>query len=356
MRPYPAFTTATLGAYSVPRWYETLETLVRSGQLSNADMADAQFRASQGALCDQEAAGIDIVTGGEMHRCTNNRHAPLRAMLNFFWAKIPAFSGATRPRAITAHDPAIAHPAAVCRSKIADDGDLGLVDEFRTVSTFARRPVKITMTGPHMLAKIAYDEHYGDLAAMMADIGKLLNRNLRRLADAGCTDIQIDETFFCSSDDHEVRKAVDAINIALEDLPGNVHVAMHVCQGNYAVGYDYDGQLGHRYFDGSRYPAELAAGIACTSFLVENDMVAEYEGKLGNRQLGVGAVDVQDVNVESGETVAERIRAYRWLAPEQTLVTSSCGMNHLPRYIAYGKLCAMREAKRILSSGVAVPA
>src|SRR6202044_519508 len=40
--------------------------------------------------------------------------------------------------------------------------------------------------------------------------------------------------------------------------------------------------------------------------------------------------------------------AHRWLAPEQTIVTSSCGFNHLPRHVALGKLKAMGEAKRIL--------
>ena len=37
-----------------------------------------------------------------------------------------------------------------------------------------------------------------------------------------------------------------------------------------------------------------------------------------------------------------------WLAPEQTIVTSSCGLNHLPRQVAFGKLKAMTEAKRVL--------
>jgi 5-methyltetrahydropteroyltriglutamate--homocysteine methyltransferase len=46
--------------------------------------------------------------------------------------------------------------------------------------------------------------------------------------------------------------------------------------------------------------------------------------------------------------VADRIRAYGWLAPEQTIITSSCGFNHLPRQIALGKLRAMTEAKAIL--------
>ena len=56
---------------------------VEVGTLSKADMADAQYRATQAAILDQETAGIDIITGGEMHRRTNNRHAPPNAMLNF---------------------------------------------------------------------------------------------------------------------------------------------------------------------------------------------------------------------------------------------------------------------------------
>jgi 5-methyltetrahydropteroyltriglutamate--homocysteine methyltransferase len=66
-------------------------------------------------------------------------------------------------------------------------------------------------------------------------------------------------------------------------------------------------------------------------------------------QLGVGAVDVQAPNVESGQLVADRITAHTWLAPEQTIITSSCGFNHLPRHIALGKLRAMTEAKAILT-------
>jgi 5-methyltetrahydropteroyltriglutamate--homocysteine methyltransferase len=123
---------------------------------------------------------------------------------------------------------------------------------------------------------------------------------------------------------------------------------VHICQGNYAVGADYDGQIGHRYFDVGRYKADLVCGIECDSVLVEHDMAGHYEGRLGNKQLGVGAVDVQAPNIESGELVADRIRAYGWLAPEQTIITSSCGLNHLPRHIGLGKLRAMTEAKAIL--------
>jgi 5-methyltetrahydropteroyltriglutamate--homocysteine methyltransferase len=348
MSRYPKYTTTVIGAHSVPDWYEALDRLVAVGQLSMAAFADAQYRAGEAAVLEQELAGIDIVTGGEMHRRTHNRHSPPNAMLNYFWQKIPAFQGSTKPKPITPYDPNVFHPASTCRGRIVDDLDLGLADEFRMVAALTNRPVKITMTGPHMLAKVAYDEHYNDLRAMMTDLGKLLHFNFGMLAAAGCKNIQIDEPLFTMASDAEVRAAVDAINLAIESIPDDVHLSMHICQGNYAVGKEYDAQIGHRYFDAGRYKADLICNIDCSSYLVEHDMADHYKDYLGDRQLGVGAVDVQDPDIESGETVAERIRAVRWLTPEQTIVTSSCGFNHLPREVAFGKLQAMAEAKRIL--------
>jgi 5-methyltetrahydropteroyltriglutamate--homocysteine methyltransferase len=269
-------------------------------------------------------------------------------MLNFFWQKIPAFQGMTRPKPITQHDPDVFHPAATCHGPIAETIDLGLVDEFRMVSALTARPVKVTMSSPLILAKIAYDEHYGDIARMMTDLAKLLNHNLKLLAAAGCQHIQLDEPLFTICDEDEVDAAIDAINLAFDGLPRDIHLSVHVCQGNYAVGKEYDGQIGHRYFDHGRYKADKICRVECTSVLVEHDMTHHYEGLLGDKQIGIGAADVQDPKVESGELVAERIRAYRWLAPEQTIVTSSCGFNHLPRQTAFGKLKAMAEAKRVL--------
>ena len=348
MPQYKKYTTTVVGAHSVPRWYEGLDQLVASGQLAPGDFADAQLRATQAAILEQEIADIDVITGGEMHRRRHNRHAPPNAMLNFFWQKIPSFQGETRPKPITAHDPHVFHPAAICRGPIDDSIDLGLVDEFITVSSFARKPVKVTMTGPHLLAAVAYDEFYYDTALMMADFGKLLNRNLKKLAAAGCKHIQLDEPYFMAVSDEEVRAAVDVINLVIEGLPDDVHVLVHICQGNYAVGPDYDGQIGHRYFNTGRYKADLICRIDCDAFLIEHDMTPHYEGILGNKQIGIGAVDVQAPNVETGEQVADRIKAHTWLAADQTIITSSCGFNHLPRHIALGKLLAMSKAKAIL--------
>jgi 5-methyltetrahydropteroyltriglutamate--homocysteine methyltransferase len=183
---------------------------------------------------------------------------------------------------------------------------------------------------------------------MMKDFGKLLHQNFKKLAAAGCKHLQIDEPYFTPSTDDEVASAVETINLAIEGRPDDMHVMVHICQGNYAVGPDYDGQIGHRYFDIGRYKADLVCGIECDGFLIEHDMTHHYRSCLGNKQLGVGAVDVQAPNVETAAQIVERIRAYPWLAPEQTIITSSCGFNHLPRHVALAKMRAMSQAKALL--------
>lgn len=352
MVPYSSYATTVIGAYSVPDWYESLDRLVSVGHLSLASMADAQFRCGEAAILDQELAGIDLITTGEMHRRTHNRHSPPNAMLNYFWQKIPAFQGPTRPRSITSHDPDVFHPVATCKGRIHDTVDLGLVAEFKAYAAIARTPIKITMTGPHMLAHVAFDEHYGNISKMMDDLAQLLRRNFRSLADAGCKHLQIDEPMFTVASEEEVAAAVAAVNTAIDGISNRMQVSVHLCQGNYAVAKEYDGQIGHRYFDDGRYKADLACKIDCAAFLVEYDMAHHFERHLGNKQLGIGAVDVQDPKIESGETIAERVKAQRWLAPEQTLITSSCGFNHLPRHVAMGKMKAMVAGKKILSARV----
>ena len=185
MPHYSKYTTTVIGAYSVPRWYEPLDRLVTMGQLLPEDMMDAQHRVMQAAVVEQETAGIDIITGGETHRRTHNRHSPPNAMLNHFWQKIPAFQGETRPKPITKYDPNVTHPAAICRGPITDTVDLGLVDEFKEVSAYARKPVKITMTGPHFLTAVIYDEHYNDPARMMLDAAKLLQKEFHPVNGSG---------------------------------------------------------------------------------------------------------------------------------------------------------------------------
>ena len=77
MPQYKAYTTTVVGAHSVPRWYEVLDRLVTLGQLSTGDFVDAQFRATQAAIVEQEAAGIDAA---KLH-VTFLRRTPAKSLI-----------------------------------------------------------------------------------------------------------------------------------------------------------------------------------------------------------------------------------------------------------------------------------
>ncbi|HUR89727.1 MAG TPA: methionine synthase, partial [Ramlibacter sp.] len=69
----------------------------------------------------------------------------------------------------------------------------------------------------------------------------------------------------------------------------------------------------------------------------------------GDKQVLVGCIDLSDMNVETPETIANRIRkALQHIKPEQVVLAPDCGMKYLPREVAQGKLRAMVEAAKQL--------
>jgi 5-methyltetrahydropteroyltriglutamate--homocysteine methyltransferase len=76
------------------------------------------------------------------------------------------------------------------------------------------------------------------------------------------------------------------------------------------VGEDYDGQIGHRYFDVEPYPVELIVQLEVDAIMNEGDMTPEYEGQPKNQQLAIGVADVQVLDVESPDTLVERINEW----------------------------------------------
>ena len=197
MPRYAPYTTTVVGAHSVPRWYEALDRLVtarptRRGRFRRCAVAGD--------------AGRHPRAGDRRHRRDHGRRDASPHAQSALAAECDAQPFLAEDPVISGRDEAQADHAA--RSAcLPSGGDLpgadrrlrsisGLVDEFRTVSAFARKPVKITMTGPHLLAAVAYDEYYNDTARMMADFGKLLHQNFKKLAAAGCKHIQIDEPYF----------------------------------------------------------------------------------------------------------------------------------------------------------------
>ena len=121
MPHYPRYATTVVGAHSVPRWYEALDRLVALGQLAEGDFADAQLRATQAAILEQENAGIDVITGGEMHRRTAQPALAAERDVELLLAKdslLPGRNAAKADHAIRSERVHIQRPFAAGRSPI----------------------------------------------------------------------------------------------------------------------------------------------------------------------------------------------------------------------------------------------
>ncbi len=140
-------TTTVIGSYTVQDWYPALQEAVTAGKLAPEAFSDAKAVAARAAIKDQEVANVDGVSDGELFRRDDNRFGPPNAMINYFAAKIPGFSGELRPKTgITPVAPEASLPAPVVVGPL-EPTPLGLVDELSFLRATTERPVKIAMTG-----------------------------------------------------------------------------------------------------------------------------------------------------------------------------------------------------------------
>src|SRR6185436_1196247 len=80
-------------------------------------------------------------------------------------------------------------PAGIVRGAI-DEGSLHLADDFAAARPLTTRPLKFTLTGPHMLSKVLMDTHYGARETLAVALGDALSKQVR---DIAADVVQIDE-------------------------------------------------------------------------------------------------------------------------------------------------------------------
>jgi 5-methyltetrahydropteroyltriglutamate--homocysteine methyltransferase len=320
--PGPLATTV-VGSYSVPEWLERLKTDYHHRRISGAYLEQIHEVAIKAALKDQELAGVDVVSDGELRRDND---------VDYFLVRIP---GVEIPHLAKSfyYD----YYEAVVRHPIPEDGPpMGLADDFRFTREQTEHPVKFSFTGPFSLAKRVRNEAYADEADLVLAFARVLNREARLLAAAGATLLQIDEPFLAGYRDR-VELAVRALNTVAEGI--DVHWAVHICYGN-----RYARPLWEGHYD-FLFPAILEARV--------DQLVLEFARKgyddleLFRRYparfvLGLGVIDVKSREVETPDLVAARVRrALQVLPPERVVVNPDCGLRHLPPDVARGKLRAM---------------
>ena len=319
--------TSVVGSYSVPEWLERLKTDFYQRRISGQYLEDIHEVAIKAALKDQETAGVDIVSDGELRRDND---------IDYFLARMP---GVEIPHVAKTfyydyYDAYVRHPIPV------DDesATLGLVDDLRFTLNYTQRPVKFSFTGPFSLARRVHNEAYASFDDLVMAFARILNRETKALAQAGAAVLQIDEPFLAGYPE-EVGLAVRAINQVYADIEGPAR-AVHVCYGNRYARPVWEG---HYEF---LFPTILDAQV--DQLVLEfarkgyDDLELFKKYSTGSLTLGLGVIDVKNPSPESPELIAARVRrALQVVPPDRLLVNPDCGLRHLPADMARAKLRAM---------------
>jgi 5-methyltetrahydropteroyltriglutamate--homocysteine methyltransferase len=321
-------TTAVVGSYSMPAWLERAKNDFLHRRLTRHDLDEMHDVVVKAAIKDQEVAGVDVLSDGELRRDN---------MIDYFTEKLPGVEvdHASKKNYYDFYDSAV-------RARMPT-GPLGLVADFRFLRRFTDRRTKVSITGPHSLVKRIRNQHYPTEEAFALDLARVMNVELRELVKAGATDLQIDEPYY-SGFPEDLTWGVRAVNALVEGV--SARISLHVCYGNRYGKPSWEGS--YRYL----FPAILEARVdqLTLEFARRGEDDVTLFREFGPRfALGLGVIDVKSHEVESAAVVAERIRQAIKLVPaEQLSVNPDCGLMHLPRDVAFAKLSAMVEGARIV--------
>jgi 5-methyltetrahydropteroyltriglutamate--homocysteine methyltransferase len=332
--------TTLVGSYPQPDWLIDREKLakrfpprVRARELWRIPdpwLAQAQEDATVLAIKAQEDAGLDIITDGEIRRESySNRFAT-------------ALEGVDIDNPGTALDRS-GHPnpvprvvGRIRRRHAVQVGDL----EF--LKRHTSRKIKVTVPGPFTMAQQAQIDYYdGSRELASLDYAAAVNEEIRDLFAHGADVVQMDEPYMQARPDEARAYGLKALNRALEGVNGTV--AVHICFGYAAII--------HERPSGYSFLPELAqCGCAQVSIeTAQSKLDCSVLKQLDGKQILLGVIDLADMNVETPEQVAARIRrALPYVRPQNVIVAPDCGMKYLPRDVAAGKLRAMVEGARIV--------
>ncbi len=331
--------SSLVGSYSQPDWLIDRAKLAgrfpprtRAMELWKVEpdlLEQAWDDATIVAIREQEKAGLDIITDGEMRRESySNRFAT-------------ALNGIDMENHGTALDrsgepvPVPRVSGEVSRKHPVQVGDV----EF--MRRFTDKPIKITVPGPFTMSQQAQDDYYGDTEALALAYAAAVNEEIKDLHAAGADVVQLDEPYMQARPDAARQYGLKALARALEGVEGMT--ALHICFG-YAA-------LIHERPEGYSFLPELA-GSAVGQISIETaqqNLDCTVLESLPDKTIILGVLDLSTHEVETPETVAARIRkALPHVDVERVIVAPDCGLKYLPRDVAFGKMKAMADGARIV--------
>jgi len=335
MQPIP---TSLVGSYAQPDWLIDREKLrgrfpprVRARELWRVDpryVEEAQDDATRLAILDQERAGLDVITDGEMRRESySNRFAT-------------ALDGVDVDNPGTALDRS-GHPNPVPRvvGPVSRRQPVQVRDaEFLLAHTSGT--TKMTVPGPFTMSQQAQDDHYGAPDKVAMAYAAAVREEILDLLRTGIDVVQVDEPYMQARPEAAREYGLDALKAATDGIDGTL--AVHVCFGYAAIIHDRP--------SGYSFLPELAS-TECDAVSIEtaqSGLALDVLESLPGKTIILGVLDLSTDEVETPDTVAERIRrAFPHADRSRIVAAPDCGMKYLSRASAYGKLEALVAGARM---------
>jgi len=332
--------TSVVGSYPQPDWLvdRTLLTKMMAPRVRVREvwripperLEEAQDDATIVAIREQERAGIDIITDGEIRRESySNKFA--NALDGIDRERLGEIVGRTGNKVPV---PIVSGP--IRRREPVEVRDVAFL------RAHTDKTIKITLPGPFTMTQQVVNEHYESEESLAFAYAEAVNEEIHELFAAGADIVQLDEPWLQARAENARRYGVQAIDRALAGVKGTT--ALHLCFGYAALVKD-------KPSSGYSFLSELADSSVDQISIeaAQPNLDLSVLAALGSKTVLVGVLDLNDRAVEAPERVAERIRAaLEFVPPERLIVTPDCGMKYLPREVAFGKLQALAEAARVV--------
>lgn len=312
-----ALLTTTAGSFPKPGALVAARERFEAGGIGAAALREEEDRATAECVSLQESLGLDLLVDGEMDRVDAATFlagrlegvevsGPVRVFGHHF-VRRPRIVGAVRRLAPLT------------------------VERFRFTRDRTARPVKAVLVGPYTLVASAFDEHYGSRERCIRDVAAAIAEEVRDLVEAGCREIQIDETALGARRDEIglAREAIETVRAAA----GRARLWLHVAWADLR---DFTAEL-------FRLPA---VGFHLEMANSRYDLLDEIGRTLPeDRLLVAGVVDVLTSRVERREEVRARIeRLATRVPPERLFLAPDSGLGLRTAREAREKVAVLVEA------------
>ncbi len=294
------------------------------------------LKATKEIIEDQEECGIDIITDGEVRR-ENYIHYHCRHLEGVDFNKL------TEKIARTGNYKCWL-PTITSRIKSKEPF---LVKEFLQNQKLSSKPIKITIPGPMTITDTIGNTFYNSEEEMGYDLANAINVEIKRLVDAGCKYIQVDEPLFARKPESALNFGIDNLEKCFEGITDNsVEKITHICCGypDKLDAVDYPKAPLESYEKISKsLNSSIIDSVSIEDAHRNNNL--EFLKNYTDTKIIFGLIKIASSHLEIEEDISKRIsEVLKYIPKDQLIIAPDCGLGHLSRDLAKLKLKVMVRA------------